>query len=146
MGFLARLGGTIFLDGPARRSLPFANFQIQQALRRLIVVIFPECGDADPAETKPFANGLFEPKAKLGCTLTAAAIEYRDATEGKCPAPGSRTGARVLSQVMRVVTRRGRRSTVSFSDPTLLPGDRKQRALMLFGEMMTLASNIGSNF
>jgi hypothetical protein len=146
VGFLARLGGTIFLDGPARRSLPFANFQIQRAVRRrLIVVIFPERGDGDPSELKTFASGLFEPAVELGCTLTAAAIEYRDVREGECPAPGIRTGASVLKQAMRIVTRPSCRSTLSFSAPTLLRGNRKQLALMLLGKMLALMLNIGAN-
>jgi 1-acyl-sn-glycerol-3-phosphate acyltransferase len=145
--FLARLGGTIFLDGPARRSLPLVNFQIQRAVRRrLIVVIFPACGDADPAEMKTFASGLFEPAVELGCTLTAAAIDYRDVREGERLPPGSRNGVSVLKQAMRIATRRSCCSMVSFSDPTLLRGDRKQLALMLFGEMMALKFNFGSKF
>jgi 1-acyl-sn-glycerol-3-phosphate acyltransferase len=138
IGFLARLGGTIFVDCPRRRSLLLTNFQIQRALnRRLIVVIFPGCGKNIPTRTGEFNSALFQPAVELGCTLTAASIDYRDDSETRPVA--KRVGAFTLA--LRMVTRWRRCATLSFSGPTFLHGDRKQLAFQLWFEHLALMAN-----
>jgi hypothetical protein len=73
VGWLARLGGVLFVDPARRADTARINFMIQRAVqRRLLVVIFPECRGA-------FGSALFQPAAELGCTLTAAAVVHRGA-------------------------------------------------------------------
>jgi hypothetical protein len=138
VGLLARLGGAIFVDSTSRRGLLLANFQIQRALhRRLVVVIFPGCGGHNAIRARIFSSALFEPAAELGCTLTAAAIDYHDGNSD-LPADYLADGARMIRHALRVVTRPTNQTMLSFSSPAFHSGNRKQLALQLWGEAVAL--------
>ena len=138
VGLLARLGGAIFVDSTSRRGLLLANFQIQRALnRRLVVVIFPDCGGHSPIHSRFFSSALFEPAAELGCTLTAAAIDYQDGSPDLL-ADYLADGARMIRHALRVITRPTSQTMLSFSSPAFHSGNRKQLALQLWAEALTL--------
>lgn len=110
VGWLARLGGTIFIDRHRRHDAVRVNFMIQRAVqRRLLVVIFPECGGSKEAAPGTLTSTLFQPAAELGCTLTAAIIDRPQAT-------------------------------ISFSAPAYRRGNRKQLARQLSGDFFALQS------
>jgi len=138
VGLLARLGGAIFVNSSNRRDLLLANFQIQRALnRRLVVVIFPGCGSHTPIRSRIFSSALFEPAVELGCTLTAAAIDYQDGSPD-LPADRLADGARMIRHALRVVMRPTSQTMLSFSSPSFHSGNRKQLALQLWGEALAL--------
>lgn len=120
VGLLARLGGTLFVDRTRRHDAARVNFMIQRAVqRRLLVVVFPECGSSDGATLSAFTSALFQPAVELGCTLTAAAINPDSESESFIP--------RFRACV-----------TVAFGAPIFRRGDRKDLARQLRGEVLAL--------
>ena len=139
VGMLARLGGTLFVDPHRRNDTARINFMIQRAVqRRLLVVIFPECGGSDGITLRAFTTTLFQPAAELGCTLTAAAVNYHVASQSENEAPLFEQKTGFLRQLAHLVTRRRSRAVVSFSPPRFRRGDRKQLARQLRGEVLDL--------
>jgi 1-acyl-sn-glycerol-3-phosphate acyltransferase len=140
VGVLARLGGTLFVDRRQWNDTARINFMIQRAVqRRLLVVIFPECGSSDGAPTpRGFASALFQPAAELGCTLTAAAIGYRCERVDDRRTPAFAPNARFLTQVAHLLTRCRARAVLAFGGPTFHHGDRKHLARQLHGEVRAL--------
>ena len=139
IGLLARLGGTLFVDRHRRNDVSRVNFLIQRAVqRRLLVVIFPECGGSDGTTLRAFTTALFQPAAEIGCTLTAAAINYHAACDPENQAPLFAQRTHFFRQLAHLVTRHRARAVVSFSAPRFRRGDRKQLARQLRGEILDL--------
>ena len=139
VGLLARLGGTLFVDPSRRNDTARINFMIQRAVqRRLLVVIFPECGGTDGTTLRAFTSALFQPAAELGCTLTAAAITYRVEGARAHSTPPLSQKTRGLSVLAHLLTRCRARAVVAFSAPTFRRGDRKQLARQLRGKVLDL--------
>ncbi len=139
VGVLAQLGGTLFVDPHRRNDIVRINFMIQRAVqRRLLVVTFPECRGTDGTTLRAFTSALFQPAAELGCTLTAAAINYRVESDRAHSTPLFSQKTRGLSQLTHLLTRCRARAVVAFSAPTFRRGDRKQLARQLRGEVLDL--------
>jgi 1-acyl-sn-glycerol-3-phosphate acyltransferase len=140
VGVLARLGGTLFVDRRRWNDSARINFMIQRAVqRRLLVVIFPECGSSDGTTTlRAFGSALFQPAVELGCTLTAAAISYRSERGDDSRTPAFAPNARFLTQVAHLLTRCRARAVIAFGGPTFHHGDRKHLAKQLRGEVRDL--------
>jgi 1-acyl-sn-glycerol-3-phosphate acyltransferase len=139
VGVLARLGGTLFVDPHRRNDTARINFMIQRAVqRRLLVVIFPECRGADGTTLRAFTSALFQPAAELGCTLTAAAINYRQEGDNDHSTPLFSQKTRGLRQLAHLLTRCGARAVIAFSAPTFRQGDRKHLTRQLRGEVLDL--------
>jgi 1-acyl-sn-glycerol-3-phosphate acyltransferase len=139
VGVLARLGGTLFVDPSRRNDTARINFMIQRAVqRRLLVVIFPECRGTDGGTLRDFTPALFQPAAELGCTLTAAAINYRVECDHAPSTPLFSLKTRGLSQFAHLLARCRAGAVIAFSAPTFRRGDRKQLARQLRGEVLDL--------
>lgn len=139
VGVLARLGGTLLVDPHRRNDTARINFMIQRAVqRRLLVVIFPECRGTDGTTLRAFTSALFQPAAELGCTLTAAAINYRQEGDNDRSRPLFSQKTRGLHQLAHLLTRCGTRAIIAFSAPAFRRGDRKQLARQLRGEVLDL--------
>ena len=106
--------------------------------RRLLVVIFSECGGSDGTTLRAFTTALFQPAADIGCTLTAASVNYHVASDSENEAPLFEQKTGFLRQLAHLVTRRRSRAVVSFSPPRFRRGDRKQLARQLRGEVLDL--------
>lgn len=141
VGRLARLGGTIFIDRRRRHDVARVNFMIQRAVqRRLLVVIFPECGRPKGAAAPPFSSSLFQAAVELGCTLTAAAIEHHPEASRTLLVISSQEGTSFFT-LLRFIARARARAVVTFSPPTFRCGDRKHLARQLRGEILKLHSS-----
>jgi hypothetical protein len=111
IGLLARLAGTIFLDPGRRSDLARTHFMMQRAVqRRLLVVVFPPCGDAGASELRGLGSALLQPATELGCTVSAAAIASRPHLQ----------------------------AAIAFSPPSFRPRHRKQLARQLHAEARAL--------
>lgn len=127
IGFLAKLGGTIFIDRQRRSDLARVHFMMQRAVhRRLLVVTFPEC-----SAPRAFGSALFQPAAELGCTLTPVTIDH--------PITHDRDADEPHQQHVAGLLRHGRaETTVSFGAPRFRPGSRKDLARQFRGEALAL--------
>ena len=139
VGLLARLGGPLFVDRTRRNDAARINFMIQRAVqRRLLVVIFPECGGSDGTPLRAFTSSLFQPAAELGCSLTAAAINHHVECDRDHATPPLSQKTHGLSQLAHLLTRDRSRASIAFSAPTFRRGDRKQLARQLRSEVLEL--------
>jgi 1-acyl-sn-glycerol-3-phosphate acyltransferase len=136
-GFIGRLAGTYFVDRSQRRDVARMNFMIERALRRrMLVVIFPECGGAGSGSPRAFTSALFQPATDLGCSVTAAGISYW--SRGHRSMPLFAHEPRLLGQIARVLMHCRASATVAFGKPTFRPGNRKSLARQLRGEVLDL--------
>jgi hypothetical protein len=110
IGFLAQLSGALFVRSTRFSDVPRINFMIQRTVqRRLLVVMFPGCGDSDGRPFQTFTSTLFQPAIELGCTLTAATTSQRDG-----------------------------QTLIAFSSPRFRRGNRKELARQLWREIESL--------
>jgi hypothetical protein len=111
IGFLAQLSGALFVRSTRFSDVPRINFMIQRTVhRRLLVVMFPGCGDSDGRPSQTFTSTLFQPAIELGCTLTAASSSHRNG-----------------------------RAVIAFSSPKFRRGNRKDLAHQLWHEVASLS-------
>lgn len=76
-GWLARCGGTIFIERGNRASATEAAMEIEYALRSEVpVVLFPEGTSTDGTTLLPFHTFLFEPAIESESQVIASAVSY----------------------------------------------------------------------
>ena len=143
IGLLARLGGTLFVDPRRPSDVARVNFLIERAVRRrLLVVIFPECGAAGRAALRPFVSTLFQPAVDLGCSLTGAAFTYHALRHGEYSRMDITHEDGLFGQFAQVVSRWRTLAIGGFCGPAFHHGNRKQLADQLRIETLGLLSRI----
>lgn len=76
-GWLAKIGGTIFIERERRTHVGDVNREIQKALdENILVVIFPEGTSSSGATILPFRASLLEPAARGGHEISTAWLHY----------------------------------------------------------------------
>jgi lyso-ornithine lipid O-acyltransferase len=77
LGWLAALGGTVFIDRKSTASAAEAAERIENLLAAgVLVLVFPEGTSSDGAGVLRFHTSLFEPAMRVGAPVSAAAIGY----------------------------------------------------------------------
>lgn len=80
-GYLARFGGTTFVDRDQPSDAVRVNHELAEALSAgLVVVLFPEGTSSDGSTVLPFRSALFKPAVQLNQPISTAHISY--AVEG----------------------------------------------------------------
>jgi len=142
MGWMARLGGTVFIDRQRRTHVGEVNDEIQNALADgALVVIFPEGTSSDGRTVLPFKSSLLKPATQPAYPLTIACIEYA-LDDGDAGAEVCYWGDAVFfPHLLNLLSKRNVRATVRFA-PVSDPGpDRKQLAERLHGEVLRLKNH-----
>jgi 1-acyl-sn-glycerol-3-phosphate acyltransferase len=86
VGFLARIGGTLFLDRTRKKEVVRIAEEIRSTLERGVgVVLFPEGTSTQGAGVLAFRSSLLEPAAALGLPVRYASLRYTT-EEGEEPA------------------------------------------------------------
>jgi len=143
IGILARLGGTLFVDPRRRNDLARINSLIKRAVRRrLLVVIFPECGGPKGASLGPFASGLLQPVVELGCSLTGAAVTNNVLCKGQHSRMGMTHWKGFIRQFAQLVSHRHPRAIGAFCAPAFHHGNRKQLVNQVHLETLDLVLRI----
>lgn len=76
-GWLAKLGGTIFIQRERRMDVGEANREIQTALDAgLLLVVFPEGTSSNGETILPFRASLLEPALRGGYEISIACLQY----------------------------------------------------------------------
>lgn len=79
IGWLTRLGDTVFVDRSKRRQAPVTIAEIQDRLEdECSVIIFPEGGATDGADVLPFKPALFQAAIRAKRPVLPVTIRYRD--------------------------------------------------------------------
>ncbi len=76
-GWLAALGGTVFIERERRTHVGAVNREIETALAEgALVVVFPEGTSSDGQTVLPFRSSLLEPVLRGGQAISTAWIHY----------------------------------------------------------------------
>jgi lyso-ornithine lipid O-acyltransferase len=138
-GWLAQMGGTLFVDRQRRAQVGQVNDEIQTALERgAIVVLFPEGFSSNGETVLPFKTSLLEPAALSPQPLTIGCIQYAldDGDVGKDVCYwGDHT---FFPHLLNLLGKRSVRAAVRFAPVQRTGADRKQLALQLRGEILKL--------
>jgi 1-acyl-sn-glycerol-3-phosphate acyltransferase len=133
-GWLARAGGTLFVERERKRALAPLNGRLAARLARGdALVLFPEGTSTSGAEVLPFRPALLEPAVRLGLSVRYAALRYatpageRPAEEAVCWWGDMTFGPHLLA-LLRLP---GFDATVLFGSEALRAGDRKELAARL---------------
>ena len=130
-GFMARSGGTIFVDRASRSSAGEVVPRIRAALEAGVpVLLFPEGTSTDGAEVLRFHPTLLEPAVDLAVGMTAAAIGYHwsGGEERDLCWFGD---AAFVPHLLRTLARGGIVAEVEFFPESQVWSDRKTAALDL---------------
>ena len=137
-GFMARSGGTIFIDRASRSSAGEAVPQIRATLAAGVpVLLFPEGTSTDGSEVLRFRPTLLEPAVDLGSNMTAAAIGYRRRGGEERDLCWFGDTA-FVPHLLRTLARSGIVAEVEFFPESSVYTDRKTAALELHGRVEAL--------
>jgi 1-acyl-sn-glycerol-3-phosphate acyltransferase len=139
MGFLAQLGGTMFIDRQRRTHVGEVNDEIQTALAAgALVVVFPEGTSSDGKNILLFKSSLLEPATQQKYPLAVSCIQYTLA--------GGDAGAEVcywgdamfLPHLLNLLSKRSVRASVHFTPIKQHSTDRKELAQQLRAAVLEL--------
>ena len=139
VGWLTRMGGTLFVDRERRIQVGQVNDEIQAALDRgALVVLFPEGGSSNGETVLPFKSSLLEPAVQQAYPLSVNAIQYAiedgDVVREVCYW-GDHT---FFPHLLNLLGKRVIRANVRFAPVQRTGADRKQLAVQLRGEILRL--------
>jgi 1-acyl-sn-glycerol-3-phosphate acyltransferase len=139
VGWLAQMGGTLFVDRERRLQVVRMNNQIQAALNRgALVILFPEGASSNGQGVLPFKSALLEPAAQPAHPLSVGAIQYAiedgDVADEVCYW-GDHT---FFPHLLNLLGKRAVRATVHFAPVQQTGADRKQLARQLRGKILKL--------
>jgi 1-acyl-sn-glycerol-3-phosphate acyltransferase len=139
MGWLARLGGTVFIDRQRRTHVGEVNDEIQSALNDgALVIVFPEGTSSDGKTVLPFKSSLLEaatkPEQPLAVGHIAYAIDDGDATTEIC----YWGDAVFFPHLLNLLSKRSVRASVRLAPVEHHSTDRKELAQQLQTEVLGL--------
>ncbi len=142
VGWLAQMGGTLFVDRARRLQVVHVNEQIQAAQADgALVVLFPEGTSSNGDTVLPFKSPLLEPAAQPAQPLSICAIQYTvedgDAGRDVCYW-GDDT---FFPHLLNLLGKRAVQATVRFASVPRTGADRKQLAVQLREEILKLKSD-----
>jgi lyso-ornithine lipid O-acyltransferase len=141
-GWLASIGGTVFIERERRTHVGEVNREIQSALAEgALVVVFPEGTSSDGTEVLPFRASLLEPALRGGHEITTAWIHYElpdgDAKQEVCYW-GDHT---FFPHLLNLLGKKSVRATLRFEKFQRNTDDRKELAEQLRAAVLELKKN-----
>jgi 1-acyl-sn-glycerol-3-phosphate acyltransferase len=138
-GWLARAGGTIFVDRNCRLAAARELSQIRAAIESgLLVVLFPEGTSSDGATVLPFKSSLLQGAVSTGCPIAPAGIAYRLARGSVANEVCYWRDMTLVPHLLNLLGKPHIESTIRFSSPKPRNGDRKALARALRAEVADL--------
>lgn len=140
-GWLARAGGTIFVERNHRSATANEVMQVSAAIGLgLPVVLFPEGTSSDGATVLPFKSSLLQAAADSRCAVAAAAIDYELAGGSVADEICYWRDMTLLPHLLNLLGKRTIESRIRFSPATRRNADRKSLARELRAEVVSLRS------
>ncbi len=139
VGWLTRMGGTLFVDRERRVQVGQVNNEIEAVLNQdALVALFPEGTSSNGVTVLPFKSSLLEPAAQSAHPLSVSAIQYAiedgNAAEDVCYW-GDHT---FFPHLLNLLGKRAVSATVRFALVQRTGSDRKQLAEQLRAEILKL--------
>ncbi|MEI8290617.1 MAG: lysophospholipid acyltransferase family protein [Verrucomicrobiota bacterium] len=131
-GWLAAIGGTVFIERERRTHVGEVNREIENALAEgVLVVVFPEGTSSDGQTVLPFRASLLEPALRGGHEIATAWIHYElpegDAKQEVCYW-GDHT---FFPHLIHLLGKKSVRATLRFGKLQRATDDRKELAMQL---------------
>jgi len=144
-GWLAQLGGTVFVDRENRARVGRTTQEIDAALARgALVVLFPEGTSSDGKTILPFKSSLLEPATQHGHPLATSLIQYElpdgDVGEEVC----YWKDMTLVPHLLNLLSKRGLRASLRFTQTRAGSSDRKQLARQLHSEIMQIKAALAA--
>jgi 1-acyl-sn-glycerol-3-phosphate acyltransferase len=138
-GWLAALGGTVFVERERRTHVGEVNREIQAALDEgVLVVIFPEGTSSNGETVLPFRTSLLEPAARGGHELATGWIHY-DLADGDAKQEVCYWGDHsFFSHLINLLGKKSVRATIRFGKFQRTTADRKELAKQLHAAVLEL--------
>ena len=138
-GWLARAGGTIFIERKHRAATMQDLAQIRAAIELgLPVVLFPEGTSSDGSTVLPFKSSLLQAAVDSRCAIAAAGIDY-ELPDGSVPDEICYwRDMTLLPHLLNLLGKRGIESRIRFSPARRHNADRKTLARELRAEVASL--------
>ena len=138
-GWLAALGGTVFIERERRTHVGEVNREIENSLAEgALVVVFPEGTSSDGTDVLPFRASLLEPALRGGHKISVAWLHYEladgDAKQEVCYW-GDHT---FFSHLIHLLGKKSVRATVRFGKFQRTTDDRKELANHLRAAILEL--------
>ena len=138
-GWLARAGGTIFVERDRRLAATTELSRIREAIESgLLVVLFPEGTSSDGATVLPFKSSLLQAAVSSGCPIAPAGITYRLARGSVANEVCYWREMTLVPHLLNLFGKRHIESTIRFSSLKPPTGDRKALARALRAEVAAL--------
>jgi 1-acyl-sn-glycerol-3-phosphate acyltransferase len=138
-GWLARAGGTIFVERNRRLAATIELSQIRAAIESgLLVVLFPEGTSSDGATVLPFKSSLLQAAVSSGCPIAPAGITYRLARGSVANEVCYWRDMTLVPHLLNLFGKPHIESTIRFSSPKPRICDRKALARELRAEVAAL--------
>jgi 1-acyl-sn-glycerol-3-phosphate acyltransferase len=141
-GWLAALGGTVFIERERRTHVGEVNREIESALAEgVLVVFFPEGTSSDGKDILPFRASLLAPALRGGYEFSTAWLHYE--------LPGGDAGNEVcywgdhsfLSHLINLLGKKSVRATLRFGKFQSATDDRKELAKQLREAVLALKNS-----
>ena len=139
LGWLARAGGTIFVQRYRRLAATTELSQIHAAIESgLLVVLFPEGTSSDGATVLPFKSSLLQAAVSSGCPIAPAGITYRLARGSVANEVCYWRDMTLVPHLLNLFGKPRIESAICFSSPKPRIADRKALARALRAEVAAL--------
>jgi 1-acyl-sn-glycerol-3-phosphate acyltransferase len=140
-GWLAKLGGTIFIQRERRMDVGAVNREIETALGAgLLVVVFPEGTSSNGETVLPFRASLLEPALHGGYEISIACLKY-DLDDGDPKTEVCYWGEHTFfPHLLNLLGKRQVRATLRFEKFNRTTDDRKELAKQLHAAVLELKS------
>jgi 1-acyl-sn-glycerol-3-phosphate acyltransferase len=128
-GWLATLGGTVFIERARRTHVGVVNREIESALADgVLVVVFPEGTSSDGDTVLPFRSPLLEPVVSGGHTIATSYLHY-ELPDGDARTEVCYWGDHVFfSHILHLLGKRRVHANVRFGEFHRTTDDRKELA------------------
>ena len=139
IGWLAKLGGTLFIDRKRRTDVGQLTVEIQMALKQgALVVLFPEGTSSNGQNVLPFKSALLEPATQQTHPLAVGCIGYAlekgDVDEEVC----YWRDMTFFPHMLNLLSKRGVQASVRFAPFERSRTNRKELAQQLRSEVLRL--------
>ena len=138
-GWLAAIGGTVFIERERRTHVGTVNREIENALADgALVVVFPEGTSSNGETVLPFRASLLEPALRGGHPISVAWLHY-DLADGDAKQEVCYWGDHsFFPHLLNLMGKRRVRATLRFAKFDRTTGDRKELAQQLRAAVLEL--------
>ena len=139
-GWLAAIGGTVFIERERRTHVGAVNREIETALADgTLVVVFPEGTSSNGETVLPFRASLLEPALRGGHPISVAWLHY-DLADGDAKQEVCYWGDHsFFPHLLNLMGKRRVRATLRFAKFHRTTGDRKELAQQLRAAVLELS-------